>query len=236
MNINNEPTIANLSDSTSKLSKYLAFMLENPTPSEQDIAGENDINNVEKQIKNSFKKIKLNTENMPLPYKHFKKDYPEKKYPTKGKHSSSYFVKIGTCKSNKIKTREKCESQGLKWVPNNPLFDLNIKKFYSTKNKKKHARKLPKGNCFKPKFMYIDNSSKGLLNLNGMGPSIYNDIIDITPDKLFSVLAGFSKPKGIIDCKENFLNYSNNTKYIEYIFYFIMTIVILFIIYFNKNK
>ena len=36
---------------------------------------------------------------MPLPYATFKKDYPEKLYPTTGIGASSYFVKVGTCKS-----------------------------------------------------------------------------------------------------------------------------------------
>ena len=48
--------------------------------------------------------------------------------------------------------------------------------------------------CYKPKYIYIDNSSKGVLGNKGLQPSMYNDILSITPDKLFMLILAESVP------------------------------------------
>ena len=45
-----------------------------------------------------------------------------------------------------------------------------------------------------------------------MGPALYNDIMSISPDKLFPILAGYStEGGGIIPCNEAFENYNESS-------------------------
>lgn len=236
LGISNEPTVKNLSESTIKLSKYMDLMLESPTPNSKDRAGVDDINNENSVIKNKLADIKIQTSKMPLPYKDFKKDYPEKKFPITGEHSSSYFVKIGACKT-KVDSKNTCINKGFKWIPQVPGISKNLNKFFTKtkRDKGEMPKKIENGYCFKPRFMYIDNSAKGFANFRGAGPAIYNDIMNISPEKLFPILAGFpSNIDGLLPCKEEFVNFKNKSSYrlIHHLIIIIITIVLLVILKF----
>ena len=87
-----------------------------------------------------------------------------------------------------------------------------FKTMMKTSKKAKPVTKL-KGSCFKPRYMYIDNSSKDVRGKKGLQPSLFADIMSITPDKLFQILAGNSVDGGgILPCPEDFVNYNSQTK------------------------
>ena len=79
------------------------------------------------EIKKTYKK-KLNN----LPYPSFRKDFPECKYPTTGKHSSSYFLKTGTCRT-KIISEKKCKKKKYQWVKNKLTFPPIVKQLLTSK-------------------------------------------------------------------------------------------------------
>ena len=115
MGITNKPTMNNLINAPQKLKPYIDIMLKNGYPDNGTIAGKSDvIDDVGEivSIKNKYKMM-----NGKLPYPSFRKDYPVCRYPTTGKHASSYFIKSGQCKTS-IKTKNKCIKKGYNWVPN----------------------------------------------------------------------------------------------------------------------
>ena len=220
--ITNEPTFGNFVDGTVKLKKYVDYMTTNPFPNDNTIPGITDTvieNNDKKKIIN-LKKI----EDSKLPYPSFKKDYPECLYPTTGKHSSSYFIRSGTCPT-KIVDKDTCINRGYEWVPEKapPSYVKNyINTYDSDKNKNIPAPDTPKpppppekGNCFKPRFVYIDNSAKGILGLEGVVPSTFNELNSVRPDKLADMMAGYSiGGSGIVPCAiEEFMNDNNKLNY-----------------------
>lgn len=230
LGITNEPSMDGLIDGTLNLSNYVDVMLEEPTPNSKTRAGMDDVNNSDPAIYKHFKEIKDKYNRLPLPYPDFKKDYPESKYPTQGKASSSYFIKTGTCKS-KIDNEKTCKEKGFTWMDNSLNLSKNMKQFFKTtkRPKSKQAKKNPSGICYKPKFIYINNVPKGNQNFQGMAPALINDVMNISPDKLFPILAGQQVDGGgLIPCKEEYTNYRFD-RYIS-IHLTIMLLLILLII------
>jgi len=214
LGITNTPSMAGLIDGTLNLSNYVDVMLEEPTPNSSTKSGLDDVNNADPTIYKHFKDIKNKYAKMPLPYPDFKKDYPESKYPTKGKASSSYFIKTGTCKS-KIDNEQTCLKKGFTWVKNTLDLGKGVSSFFKKKpttqpgDKNPNPKPIPNGICYKPKFIYIDNLPKGYLNLQGMAPAIINDVMNISPEKLLPILAGQKVDGGgLIPCKEEFVGKS----------------------------
>ena len=204
--VKNKPTMGNLIDAPGKLKKYMDIMLKDPYPNNSTVAGKSDvIEDVGEivSIKNKYKMM-----NAKLPYPSFRKDYPECRYPTTGKHSSSYFIRSGTCKT-KIKTKKKCLKKGYNWVPNKITIPPIAKKMLKFVSQKK-AQNPPKGYCYKPRFSYIDNKSKGFYGKDGFAPSMFNDILNLSPDKLFNILAGYTVDgSGLLPCTEEFVRIKN---------------------------
>ena len=105
------------------------------------------------------------------------------------------------------------------------------------------AEKPPKGFCYKPRFSYIDNSAKGLFGRDGYAPSMFNDILNLSPDKLFNILAGYTVDgSGLLPCIDNFANYngSNSLKKDKQSFILFtvisMVFLIILIFYFIKRE
>ncbi len=205
----NQPTVSYLFKYPKKLRKYLNLLVNDPYPNKNTQPGVDDVLDTDRKrmyIKNKYKVI----DNKP-PYPSFRKDYPECRFKTKGEHSSSYFVRTGVCKT-KINNKTECERKKFNWVENKPIFPKIFKTMMKTSKKAKPVTKL-KGSCYKPRYMYIDNSSKDVRGRKGLQPSLFADIMDITPDKLFQILAGNSVDGGgIIPCPEDFVNYNSKVK------------------------
>lgn len=235
LGITNNPTVDSLIDGTKNLTNLMDVMLENPLPDKNSRSGDTDIIDAP-IIKDKIKKIKDNYRKIPLPYPSFKRDYPESKYPTTGQHSSSYFIKTGVCKTN-INNKSKCKNGGYRWVKNK--MNLNKSgKFFSkvTRKKSQQAKKRIDGQCYKPRFSYINNISKGFQNFKGLGPAFYNDVMNMTPEKLGAIMSGYTVGgSGMIPCPEGFHNYhkqiNNNTTSLSFIVSAIsISIIILFLV------
>jgi hypothetical protein len=223
LGITNEPTFGNLVDGTVKLKNYIDYMVTNPYPNNNTIAGISDIVTENKNKVAIVKQKQL--EDDKLPYKLFKKDFPECLYPTKGKHASSYFVRAGTCPT-KINNKDICFNKGYQWVPETPPrsdFKNYVKTENPDNNKNIPAPDTPlpppepeKGSCFKPRFVYIDNSPKGVFGLDGAIPTMLNEINSVNPGKIANIMAGYNiGGSGITPCsieefsiKQTQINYS----------------------------
>jgi hypothetical protein len=235
LGITNNPTVDSLIGGTNNLTDLMEVMLEKPAPDKNSRSGDTDIIDVS-ILKDKIKKLKDNYRKVPLPYPSFKNDYPESKYPTQGQHASSYFIKTGTCKT-KINNESTCKNGGYRWVKNK--MNLNKSgKFFSkvTRKKSQQAKKRVSGYCYKPRFSYINNRSKGFQNFKGLGPAFYNDVMSMTPEKLGAIMSGYTVGgSGMIPCPEGFSNYHReiNNKSLSIsmiIYYIILSIIILFLV------
>lgn len=225
LGITNKPTFYNLSQAPLKLLKYYDGLVSKPFPNKNSVAGVSDVIHDDKQrlgIKFAYKMM-----NKDLPYPTFKNDYPECKYPTTGKHASSYFIKSGQCKTI-YDNKKDCEVRKFKWIPN------KLSKKLKSKDKSKNQN-IIKGTCYKPRFIYINNESKGILNKHGLIPSSLNDLLNLTPEKLMEVLSGNTiDGTGIIPCTEYFDNYSDKSfkkKTQNKTILLVISIILLFLFY-----
>ncbi len=154
---------------------------------------------------------------MPLPYPTFLKDYPESTFQTTGIGASSYFLKVDDSCPSKITSEEDCIKGGFKWVKTPPSMTPDISGFYSpskttTPPKTIVQEEKPNGTCWKPRFLYLDNSAKGIGIMRGLIPSIVNDVTQLAPENIMSVLAGYTGSQGgILPCPEPFTNYQQIT-------------------------
>ena len=103
-----------------------------------------------------------------------------------GEASSSYFIQSGFCNSTETNEQE-CINKKFNWIEDA---------------------------CFKPKYMYINNSP-GLKigrvkGMKGLIPSIINDVSQLSPDSIVGIMQGYSVPGvDIQQCaNENFNNYN----------------------------
>ncbi len=202
LGLTNKPTINNLIKSPNKMKPYISALLDKSYPDEKTTAGISDVildDEEALEIKNEYNKL-----NEELPYPTFRKDYPECRYPTKGRYASSYFIKSGKCKTS-IKNSEECEKKGYSWVENKMVIPEGITDFISTSEEK--TTKSPQqenGSCYKPRFSYIDNSAKDIYGKFGLGPSMLNDIMGFAPDKIFNILAGYTvEGSGLLPCVDS---------------------------------
>lgn len=199
----NKPTLDYLFRVPFKMGKYMDILVKDEYPTRKTVAGVDDVLDEDKERKR-YKDIYYRM-NYNYPYPSFRKDYPECLYPTTGEHSSSYFIKTGVCKTS-IDTKEECDRKKFKWNPN---------KMRDTKNNSNKSNKKTKlkGACFKPRFTYIDNKARPIFGKKGLQPSMLNDIMSITPDKLYEILSGNSvEGGGILPCVEEYSNYNKPYK------------------------
>lgn len=256
LGITNKPTMSTLIDAPRKLKPYIDILAKDKFPNANTIAGVTDVINedlTKKQMIDEYNKM-----DMTLPYPSFRKDYPECRYPTTGENSSSYFVKTGVCKT-KITDEPTCKEKGYSWsisgsapkdFSNYVKKNNDLDKSNTTQNKQSsnNTNKSGTGVCYKPRYSYIDNSSRGFFNNNGMVPSLMNDMLSISPDKLFHVLSGYTvNGSGLLPCTEEFKSGSSRSykkkKYSKlsskHISFYLIAIIIFFIIvliYIVKNK
>ena len=116
------------------------------------------------------------------------KDKFLKKYKITGDKSSSYYVKVGDCPRPDLKTVEQCESKGYKWMPN--ILDNTMKKIPFLSKSTKMT-----GSCHQPRYAYINNSPGfkiGGVKFRGLVPSLANDFMALTPEKILAAMEGKS--------------------------------------------
>ena len=138
--------------------------------------------------------------------------------PLKGKYSSSYFTQIGICPS-KIKNPSECRQKGGNWIAN---------PFHRLPALLRGPDSQP-GNCFLGRYAYIDNSpglSIGQMDsAQGMIPSIANDILKLSPDKLMGVAMGNGVPGMDLQKCEGFLGHNDSIKRPNTNTFFILIII-----------
>jgi hypothetical protein len=214
LGITNDTETDSMFDGGTRLLNYVGAIVNNPMPMDGTIAGISDIDPEDtqlRQIKNQYKQ-------MPLPYPSFRKDYPESKFQTTGIGSSSYFLKVDDTCPSKITSEEDCIKQGFKWIKTPPSMTPDISGFYQpTKTtippKSNVVEEKSEGTCWKPRFLYLDNSAKGIGIMRGLIPSIMNDVSQLAPENIMSVLAGYTGSQGgILPCPEGFIDYKRETK------------------------
>lgn len=197
LGIDNMPTMTGLRDNVMKLGNYASAYLEHPTPSDGAKAGISDVNPYNEELL----QIKRLTADFPLPYPTFRKDYPEEKYPTTNEYSSSYFLQNGWCPT-RITTEAECKLRQYKWSPN--LLLTTVPEGYDkvegverttaiipgqTTTETERLSKVDKpadGACFKPRFAYINNSSKSKTIFKGIIPGMVNDLAEFRPEQLIA--------------------------------------------------
>lgn len=148
---------------------------------------------------------------------------------TSGENSSSYYTKVGTCLRPDIKNENECTKKGYEYIGEK---------------------------CYQPRYAYINNTPglqlKGKsFGLNGLLPSITNDILSLTPNKIIDVYEGRDvegyfelqpcpkiipdNQKQTNDIKEKFTQ--NDLSLNNYIISIIsITLIIIFISYIINNK
>ena len=146
--ITNIPTIDSMEKNILKLKSYKDVLLNKELINDKTISGTSDI--ILDNQDQIYLKQRYNELNSKLPYPSFRKDYPETQYPVTGRYSDSYFIRRGNCPTS-INSKDLCTKKGYRW----------------TENK-----------CTKPRFMYINNTSKS--NRKGLFTSLVDDLNVIT--------------------------------------------------------
>ena len=176
---------------------------------------------------NAWHKVKTRTrQNAPYADRFFRKQLS-------GEASSSYFTKVGECPRPDITDAKECIRRNFNWTqdPIDAAFDKIVGK--SSANS---------GSCSQPRYIYLNNKpgleiktlgtkgipgvpqipSVSLGKLKGFVPSLANDLLSLTPDKLFKAFSGKDVPGHMIvqNCpkvkakkRENFSNYFREFKF-----------------------
>jgi len=148
-----------------------------------------------------------------------------------GEFSSSYFVKVGTCPRPDITNHIACISKGHRWIQNST--DRALAKL---------SGGIPSGSCHQSRYMFINNKpgfnkhsikkigSIKMGKMKGFIPSLANDILSLTPDKLYNAFTGKNVKGHMIlqkcpSIKETF----TNLKYQNERFILIISMVIIII-------
>ena len=135
--------------------------------------------------------------------------------PLKGQAASSYFIQSGFCKTND-KNQKQCKDKGHNWIGDQ---------------------------CYKGKYLYLDNSS-GLKvgyvkDLGGLIPSLINEATQLSPNNYIGLLQGYDVPGvEIQNCDdeiiEKFINKEDNTIGYNIIPWIILIGIIMYIFYMPK--
>jgi hypothetical protein len=212
--------------------KYPELLITQAVPNDKTKPGISDVDPKNKEML----MIKKKSAKFKEPYPGFINEYPEY-FPLTGEKSSSYFVKVGTCPVSSIKDPDECEKKGYNWIPNlvNPPSDADD--YYPEQESEEEG--IPpqqegdagsgKGNCFKPRYMYINNQPINIFGMKGLITSIAKDITSLNPMGLIGIFTdGKSSNKEMIPlpCREGFENICPN-KLINYDKYRLLNIILI---------
>lgn len=203
---------------------FLNAYFRDANPNQKSIAGGTDKNsdypiygcqgNQEKYCKVFLKVRNKDPQNPPYNDNFFNKEL-------NGEQSSSYYIRVGSCKNSSIKNSKDCLNRNLEWKD---------------------------GICIKPRYAYIDNSAGLYKNIpiKGMFPSITKDILSFTPDKILKAMSGQSIDgyMDIQECNEGFKNIfdpktdnieDQNMQYLAILSMVSISFVVFFMILFRKS-
>lgn len=206
------PKIQQAYENAMAFSKLIDGMIADPIPNKKSIASTKTRDSDYPSIKICDKDYKCTaTQKVKNSYKQavpYKDPFLDKNID--GINASSYYFRVGDCPRTDIKNKKKCEQMGYTWTPNilSKAMDSNSEA----------------GSCFQPRYAFIDNSAKPFFNgsnMKGMIPSIANDLMALSPDKVLGAMSGssISNIYSIQPCYQNIskskikkTNYSGSSK------------------------
>lgn len=184
LGVNNGATISQFKHNIKQGTKFMDGLIIEPTPGPSDIAGITDIEIGDVEAANKSRDNFFKTP----PYKKFRQDYPENKYPTSGIYSSSYFLQSGFCPVSIAKSKAECLAMDPKylWMPNMiSIPKLSMPFFKKEANRQKDPES--EGKCYKPRYSYINHASDSGM-LDGLMPSVLGDVLDLNPGNFMNLL------------------------------------------------
>ena len=217
LGIKGDGTINQFKHNLRQSSQYFKGLISEGNPNNDAIAGISDVSS-----ENTQELIKKQTnDQIGMPYQKFRNDYSETEYPIKGKFSSSYFVQSGFCPVKSATTKQDCKSldTNYTWIPNPIVIPEIVQKFFEN-SKDNINKKKGDGNCFKPRYSYVNNSAESNISA-GLVPSLLDDVSDLNPAYLLGVSMGKpvmgsndnAPPRfQLLPCVEGFNNYLNKNK------------------------
>jgi len=151
-------TFSALLDNPIALAKLSMGFMTNPNPSSSSSSANTDLPECDPssvnyngcKIINDIKRSQIQR-SAPYPDSFFNK------YPLTGENSSSYYIKVGNCPTSL--TQQQCKSKGYNWIEN-PIIKAMPSELVPPDS-------VP-GNCFKPRYAYIQNHPGMKLPLNAM--------------------------------------------------------------------
>jgi len=184
LGVNNGATVWQFKHNLKQGTKFMDGLIMEPTPGPRDIAG---ISDLDRSDSEAVQKSRDNFLKTP-PYKKFRQDYPESKYPTSGIYSSSYFLQSGFCPVSIAKSENECTAMDSKyvWMSNG----ISIPKLSMPFFKKEAERvKDPQteGKCYKPRYSYVNHASDSGM-LAGLMPSVLGDVVELNPANFMNLL------------------------------------------------
>jgi hypothetical protein len=140
--------------------------------------------------------------------------------PITGKHSSSYFAQVGICETE-VTDEDTCNQKEFIWVANPSYKKLQQAPTGNPTQEEYHkalqeSSNITSGTCFRGKYAYMDNEPGypvgQIKNLNGLIPSIIEDLTKVSPDKMVAIAMGQGVPGFALQhCDESFINGNNNS-------------------------
>jgi hypothetical protein len=185
MGINNAPTLDQFKTNIRGLNNFTSPLILDPIPTESSVAGMDDVDYSSREAILSAQKGFQQTP----PYNRFRFEYPERDYPTTGIYSSSYFVQSGFCPVQSATSKAECLRKDPKYIWSSMPVQIPT----SSEGILKSAEKKEMGNCFKPRYSYINNANDNGL-VDGLIPGIVNDIMDTNPGNFLKLLDGSAIP------------------------------------------
>lgn len=236
LGFSSKPTIDAFTKDIMLIPKYPELLVTNAIPSNSTKPGISDVDPNNKVLES----IKLKSTKFKEPYPGFINEYPEY-FPLTGEKSSSYFLKVGTCPVKVIKDKNICLKRGFNWIPNivNPPSDAD--EYFPNQSESEEGidpqeeggNNSGKGNCYKPRYMYINNQPINIPGMKGLVTSISKDIVALNPMGLIGIFTdGKSSNKNMVPlpCREGFQNKREIINWRLIIILFIFTCIVFIII------
>jgi hypothetical protein len=188
MGVNSNPTLNQFKTNINALNNFTKPLIIDPIPTAKSVAGVGDVDYGDSAaVAKAQKGFRQQA-----PYNRFRYDYPESQYPTSGIYSSSYFVQSGFCPVASATSSDQCYSRDPNYIWMGNILSLPdpAKSFFKNQTSTKNQQG---GNCYKPRYSYINNANDSGL-LEGLIPGIVGDVIDMNPGNFMRTMDGNAVP------------------------------------------